>query len=1068
MDWVNPFAEGPVPPAAKPDTGWVNPFQAAAGPTPAADTGWKNPFEDTTTPSQSEADPGFLSGAWSKLKQFGEGAVKQGADIAHDIVAPTSPVSGLARAALPLPLAYGVENPGKIADLAKGMVMGPVNAIRHAPDLLKGGSAAGGEAVDLAMQVGLPLLGMREHFKGKPVPEEVPPHVQDVPGVSGPGHPDAVQPPPFDDGRRTWVNPESSPPPGMAERRLKQVKILEERRGPEGNKGSRWETDATLDQSPPAEAPAAPPSVPPSSPASPSVIGTVAKSGLLGENIQMAMETAERSDQPPVGTLPRNLPEPAPREPVGPDADLEENLTKGTIAKFTTDSPGSDAVLREAAARAGERVSEPWEASDDAVREKQPMVGNILARHPKFWDDSDFGAVYSVAKQLQANLKQLYDKLDNPDAHGGISDVNDQIEAAHAQLALMEAKMSKWASIKGRSLNFAKRYANDIGYVGFLNKAREIKLGNPLSDVEDATLRGLVARGNVDGAISFIRSLQEFTKREQLVRGWKDFLISGVGTAVKIGVNTPLFGAFRLIGKPARMILSKALKPLTGVDSDVSLGSLRGDVWKTAVKEGLANLKQIGKGETPNYLSGNEGPFGIMNLEARPFKNVPFLGKPLTLIDNTISRTHLALHQTTFQPVTQSALAELAIGMTRFEHPELKGTAFYEAADHLYKNPTDEMITRAMDRGWQATFLNPNVVSKLMGRAHQFLRSQGRSGALFELGTQYLVPFARISGNLIGRATEMTPVGFVWALSDLNKLWKAVKAGDPALEILDAEHTFTNRLVSAGLGTSALFMTGYFMAKNGHMMGGAPENAMEKRLWDIQGRSPFSITLDKGHTWHNLRMLGPLGLSMMMGAAVQKGTSDPTAETLDQIGGAVVGGASPMMHESFLQNMGDLIDAVSGKPGAGAAAVEDFVGGVVPNVVAEAAKATDSYTRKPGNPWQVIESRVPGLSSNVPPKIGAGGTPLQHETGLSTFAGGNYPNEPTLNIEQNVKAEQVSVLQTQFQSRTNALMKQMRAVASSGGAMNASQRIATINALKEQLQQAGQAYSAAVRTLMER
>lgn len=1104
--------QGPIKPRVAPSLSDPNAISAA-------DLG---PDENAISASDLEDGGSFLGGAGKRLVDVAKGAGHQMWGLAKGTVKSVlepSPEQSL----LPMPLRM-VSSPEAIETL-KGAVTGPIEAVRNVPKLFHGGAKAGEETVDLALQVGLPLLGLRESFKGKPNPNAItdaaaklspeelarqpmgstPPLEESgaAPGVVE-GHAGRLAKSMLETERRKenlpvaaerrsldQSPPQEAPPASDAELAAEVMKIANKPRPVDPEQawaaremGSSIQDDSTV---PPEWLGQGKESITPEDLAKETVLGkgpvrevveqapapeaqgkldTVAKSGLLGEHVQLFSEAAARSMEPgPAGNLPRNLPNPASAD-VPKNVDVPGALTKGTITGMA--EPSGSAVLAQAAARHGPKETVPWADMDEQVKAKQVMVGSIMAKRVSNWDATDLGAVYSVAKQEQVNLKALYDQLDNADNAGGIKALHEQISAAEARISAMVSKISEARSVAGREFNYLKQVAQDLGPVSFLNKAREVKLGEPLSQVEEATIRGLVARGATDEAISYIRSMQKYTKMEQFIRGWKDFLISGMGTAAKIGLNTPLYGIFQLIQKPARVLLSKSLKPFTGVDSDIFLGNLRGEVWSNALKEGVANIKDISKGKTPNYLSGNEGPFGIINLEARPFKDVPLLGKPLTLIDNTVSRTHLALHQTTFQPVFQSATAELALGITKLEHPELSGTAFYEAASQLYKNPTAEMTVHAMDRAWQATFLNPNIVSKMMGRVHQFLRSQGRSGALLELGTQYLVPFARISSNLIGRAMEMTPVGFIWSLSDLYKLFEAVKSNAPKMDIIVAQQAFVRRLVNAGAGTTALFMTGYFMAKNGHMMGAEPSNAMEKRLWDIQGRSPFSITLDNSKTWHNLRMLGPLGMSMMMGAAVYYETSNPMEEGIGKVGGAVVGAAAPIMHESFLQNAGDLIDGLAGKPGSGGRMMDDLIGGMVPNVVAEMAKATDPYTRKPGTMLEHLEARIPGLSSNVPPKIGAGGTPLQHETGFSAFLGGNYPKEPDLNFPATAKFEQLNVLKSQYTARTNALMKQMQAVARAGGAMTSQQRMATIQQLRQQMAEAGRSYSEATRSLMRR
>jgi len=788
----------------------------------------------------------------------------------------------------------------------------------------------------------------------------------------------------------------------------------------------------------------------------------------------------------PSGAGPSSARPLTPRRGVPDDANLENYLTKGTVEAGKGELPESVAntVLREAAARRGEKVPMPWDGATARVQALQPRVNDILNRSPEKWSMEEAGAVHSVMKQEQNALNALWRQRDQIIADEGISSFNVRDQQLSTSIAYKLAKMSLARTAWGRLGRFFQRWVDDIGYDGFETEALRMKKGMPLSPTERTTLMSLVSKGDINGANSFIRSLERFTPLEKAVAGWKDGLISGLVTAEKIAIS-PLYSLFGAITKPGRIVMSKLLSYMTDVESDVGLSAAENIAAVKSSASGLAHrMVEISEGRSPR-LGGPQGPdvasvFG-MTMEARPFRDVPGIGGAMSFIDNLIKRTHSALHGVALEPNYEFARMNFSKALARTVVENSGGKLTRADIPRLAAEFAEDEGVKMMaaDRAFKQTFLNQNMMSKGLSMLRNWLeRNYGVPGKVASTSTQFFIPFARISANLIARGAEMTPLGFAGAGLQFVKLMRLAREGimsaegvvdvGRAMKVMEAQAEFTRKLAMAGAGTMTAFAFGYFMHKNGLMTASRAESPEEKKIWDIQGRGPFMFSGDGGKTWVNPALLGPFALAMSIGSEAHAMISDPTASAGEKLVGGTLGMVEPVARESFMENVGAAMSGLSGEPGGKARFAREATQSLVPNIVRESARAVDPFARMPSGLVQGIEANIPWLSRNVPARMGAGGTPLTHATGINAFLPQPWPSEEKLHYPSNVRIEQATILEAQYRDRINAIYKQMEAVAGSKDAMAPNTRHELMNNLKRQLIQAGASYKSAIHQLLGR
>lgn len=786
------------------------------------------------------------------------------------------------------------------------------------------------------------------------------------------------------------------------------------------------------------------------------------ESGGAGEMPKAAAEMVTgQVPQPTEFTSPAITPDARP-SPIPAEANPEDYLTKGTVAKVAGRSGPDlgDELTREAAAQAGPKRVVPWATMDAQRLQLQADVERLMTK-PRL-SATETGALFDHAANLQDNVGIL--RAQQLDAiKEGNADLADQLDQQASDLTSsfnqVTAKASHASSAMGRELNYLKQNALPTSYEGFLAKAWDQK-GAPLTDMEQAALRRFIPENgttaDVDGALRFIRGLRPTTTLERIEQGWKDFLISGLGTAGVIGVSAPVYNLFGLLTKPARMLLSRGLSAFTGVDTDLSLGQLRGEAIGRGVQGAVQDVREVSKGITPK-LGGNETPFGV-SLEAQPFKDVPIIGPFAQLFHNVITRTHTGLHRLIAEPVYQSAITERAIAIAKAEG--LTGSPMYERAAALIQSPSDEMQAYAINRTGQATFLNENFLSKRLGALQYDLKSKAATGVrglvdwrnYANAALTYTVPFSRISGNLIARGAELTPVGGVATISDALKLYDAVRAGAPKSAIMDLQSAFTRHAINAVGGTAGIYLMGYMLHKDGLLTGAEPQSPEEKLLWDAQGRGPYMLSLDGGKTWHNTRVLGPMSIALNMGAQTHQMASDPTGSVAENLMKGTVGGLSAAAKESFLENLGDIADTFSGKEGGATNLLRHAKESLTPSIVREVQRATDPYTRDE--------------NGNV--RIGQGGTPLVHETGIGAFLPTRgYPSEPAVRAQFSQQDLEVGALQADISRRMADLKKEAQAV-EGDPTLDAATRFARRQELEEKAQHLQDTYQAQLNQIRSR
>jgi hypothetical protein len=289
----------------------------------------------------------------------------------------------------------------------------------------------------------------------------------------------------------------------------------------------------------------------------------------------------------------------------------------------------------------------------------------------------------------------------------------------------------------------------------------------------------------------------------------------------------------------------------------------------------------------------------------------------------------------------------------------LSGKELTEYADKLATNPTEKMIEIGINDAETAVFMNKTTIGDLAAAIQNKLPVLGK----------VIVPFSRTPAAIGMQIINYTPVG-------------------TAKEVIQQIHQgkFDQRKFSQAVGRSivgtAVLVIGSELLKAGLMTLGYPKGERERKLWEVEGRKPFSVKV--GNKWRSVYILGPAGNILIVGGYFQQAYQE-TGSPTEAMTVALFGGAKSIAEQTFLRGLNQALTAVSEPEMSWNRWFSDMAGSAVPTIVADVARMTDITERRAEGPVQKIQNRLPFLREMLQPKLDIfgqdlpryGGNPLE-------------------------------------------------------------------------------------------
>lgn len=477
----------------------------------------------------------------------------------------------------------------------------------------------------------------------------------------------------------------------------------------------------------------------------------------------------------------------------------------------------------------------------------------------------------------------------------------------------------------GRDLNNLKILANRVmDPFTWLTKAENLaqQAGKTLAPEQRARIVELVKSGDKGQLVKYIVGIRPVSRVGQAVSLWKTGLLTNPKTHIaNLLGNTAMAGLETAKDLPAALV-DRVLSLGTGLHAkSFSLLGTAKATWKGA-KEGAQEAYAIARHGVPADLTRWDLPNEVT------FKN-PILNAYTQLV-----RRGLAAPDAFFKKVA----LHRALGEAERLGPITEEAALQAVADAEY-----------------ATFQNNSRLARIGSRAR---KEAGVVG-------QIVAPFTQTPGNVVSATLDYSPFGAIRGGRDIYRLIKATKAQASPTELRALQKAASESIGRTVTGTSAAFLGGYILARNGEMTGARPSDPAEQEQWDLAGKQENAVRI--GKHWLSLNRLSPLGNLMALGANYYLLRQNPEAGELGALGGALGSVGTTASEQSFLKGAQEIKKAIDDPIGQGGKYFKNLAASVVPSVVGAVARGIDPKIRDTrGGFLDAFQSRVPGLSQRLP------------------------------------------------------------------------------------------------------
>lgn len=334
--------------------------------------------------------------------------------------------------------------------------------------------------------------------------------------------------------------------------------------------------------------------------------------------------------------------------------------------------------------------------------------------------------------------------------------------------------------------------------------------------------------------------------------------------------------------------------------------------------------------------------------------------------------------------------------------------AFYEATykdtlEGLMKlnkvdKPTKEMLEIAHYEGLRRTFQDDNRVSRLFTSAKRALNYIGTKDRSFGLG-DIILKYPKTPANLLVRALEYTPVGYVRALYELSKPLFKIGPFD--------QRAFVNNVARATVGTGMINL-GLSLGKLGIITPRPDSDKDARAAQDLQGLQAYSFNTSAlkryvlsgfdaeaakprvGDQLVSYDWAQPASLPLAMGAnmaenenKIKEGTfSERVLLTFGPLAGEIIRSSDTLTEQSLLQG----IQRLFGPGGLQQGIIDNLMavpGSFVPTILNQINQFTDNASRETYSPdlveasFNQFSARVPILSQTLPQRVDILGRPKE-------------------------------------------------------------------------------------------
>lgn len=430
----------------------------------------------------------------------------------------------------------------------------------------------------------------------------------------------------------------------------------------------------------------------------------------------------------------------------------------------------------------------------------------------------------------------------------------------------------------------------------------------------------------------------------KVVAVWKAGLLTGLKTS---GLNV-LANFNHAITETIKDIPAKA------VDSIASLFTGKRTIGGVTLK-GVGGGVKEGAAKGYRYLKTG---FDERNVGAKlDWHRVNFgkskVAKGLQTYEESIFRMMGAEDQPFYYGAKARSIADQALAEAA--NKGLKGEAKTKFVNELIASPTDDMLKYATIDAQTAVFQQETYLGSKVGKGIQNIPGIG----------QIALPFNRTPSAVATQIINYSPVGIVKTIFE--------NAG---------RGNFDQRLFSQGMGRgllgTGLLALGAYLASNDMLALDRPAGEREQKLWELENRRPNSIKING--IWRNPAVLGPAGNVLLIGGQFHRAFQD-FGSPFAALGEAFAGSAKSFFEQTFLTGINQLTSALSDPSRYAESTVRGLISSVVPTIVGDVARATDTKERRTPGILGSLLAKIPGVRQTLEPQVDVLGNQIGRKQG---------------------------------------------------------------------------------------
>jgi hypothetical protein len=474
------------------------------------------------------------------------------------------------------------------------------------------------------------------------------------------------------------------------------------------------------------------------------------------------------------------------------------------------------------------------------------------------------------------------------------------------------------------------------------------------------------------GLAKFAQDARKATVPEKLIEIWINSLLSGPQTHAVNILSNELVSYYTV---PETYLAGTAGAVRSGISQILGRGRATDRVF---IREGTARLFAIPESAKDGLVLAGKSFFTGEGFDATTkFENMKFrsIQSPIGTVIRIPGRALMSADE--FYKARGRRQELNALGVRDAAQKGLEGREFSSHVRDFVQNPPEGAAESALHASRKQTFTEP------LGEVGQGAQK------LFSTPPGKLInPFIRVMTNIFKFSAERSPLGL--AMKDVRA---DIKAGGARRDIAIARMAFSTAI-------------GAWVAKesaSGNITGSGPSDPESRRIWFLTHRpysfripSEFASQIEQtfgtdigerleqtGDLWISYARLEPIGTIVGVSADFAEIAGHIEEGESDKIAGQIVISINKnITNKTFLQGMSRAAMALTDPDRYGPRFVQQLVGTVVPTGVAQLERVKDPILRDVKSIEDQIKSRIPGYSTDLPPRRNLWGEPIILDGGL--------------------------------------------------------------------------------------